>query len=96
MATGKKMMTPKEYTEQFRIYARGLDAEGWSQTTIAKHLGVPRETVAMWLRDFQIGGNNESEPSGGNHLSTKIRYRVANCRLDFQPTGAPFGIKCSG
>ena len=39
---GGEMMTPKEYTEQFRIYARGLDAEGWSQTAIAKDLGVPR------------------------------------------------------
>ena len=82
MATG--IMTPKEYSEQYRIYARGLDAEGWSQTAIARELGVSHQDISNGLHNPIA---NDFDPAK-SLLSTKTRYRVANCRLgDFQPPG---------
>ena len=65
-----------------------VDAEGWSQTATTKELGVPRETVTVWLKNGhpQVDDIHQSEPKGDDHLSVKTRYHVANCRLeDFQP-----------
>lgn len=78
-------LTLKEYAAQLRLLARGFGAEGWSQTAIAKELGVPREDVRNWLRS-QIGQKGPSPENGQNGLSSNTRYHLANCRLeDFQP-----------
>ena len=49
------MLTPKQYVENCQIYARGLDAEGWSQTVIVRELGVPQQTIDRWLHNGPIG-----------------------------------------
>jgi hypothetical protein len=85
-------MTPKEYTTQYRLMAKGLAAEGWSQTAIARELRVPQQTIDRWLNSshVQITRNENSGENAQSGLSGKPRYHIANCRLeDFTP---PEGI----
>lgn len=85
---GADEVTPKEYTTQYRLFAKGLAAEGWSRSAIGKELGIPRQTIDTWLQSghAQIAENGHSGANAESRLSTKLRYHLANCRLeDFQP-----------
>lgn len=72
-------------SEQCRIYAKGLDAEGWSQTAIAKELGVSQQDISNWLQ-IPIANDLPDADAAKRLLSRKTCYHIANCRLeDFQP-----------
>lgn len=74
-------MTLKEYTVQYQLYAKGLAAEGWSQTAIAKELRVPRESVRDWLKNghSQIGELRQPADNGETRLAPKTSYHISNC-----------------
>jgi DNA modification methylase len=81
-------LTPKEYSTQYQLYAKGLTAEGWSQTAIAKELRVDRTTVTKWLKNghSQLETTSHYSADVTKSLSTKTHYHIANRLLeDFQP-----------
>ena len=44
----------KYYSTEVREEARRLRREGWSLRETSKELGIPRNTLTLWLRDIEL------------------------------------------
>ncbi len=84
------MLTLSEYRKHLKVVARGLAQEGWSQTAIAKELGMAQRHVGRWLNGRQ---DKMSDGVGDrqNVLSDGARFLVVPGAIeDFAP---PDGVR---